>query len=1006
MPSIAGILRSRRKRAVRRPALTGWGVAAAGIVSLALALGGAAAAWFYSQATADLPPVQRLASLLDPPNGQLLTPSRLLDRRGQQPILILANPNGPRAQQPWQDWYLWQPPDGDSSRPRLPQTVISTTLAAQDPGFFQHNGWTLAGLSSAQPGTLAERLAVDYLLSSEPPSPRRALRQRILAAQATQIYGRDKILEWTVNHADYGRLTYGVESAAWVYFDKPATQLSLAEAALLAGVAANPRYNPIEAPKSALEQQKYVLQAMLRSHLADPNAIAAAAAEKLTFRPNPRPGASLSLAELAPQAVTAYSPFPQLVLQQLAGRLPLPRLGRGGYQVLTTFDLDLFNQAKCAAQHQLTALVGPAGSATGCPAAQLLPALPPLAEASAGEAGDAPLMAEVVILDPVTGQVLAALGDPTAAPESIFPAHPTGTITTPFTFLTAFSRGYSPATLLWDIPPDLQVDEGLTTTQRLANIDDQYSGPMRLRLAAANDYNAPADSVLEQVGADNVLRSAAQFGLRAPEAASSLIAAVHPSHLSLYRPMDLLEVSAAYAIFANNGVQAGHWQQDAGETTISAAAALRPSAILAVTDSLGQTVWDGRVAQTRPIITPSLAYLINHVLSDESARWPSLGHPNPTETGRPAAVKFGRTLPGDSHWIIGYTPEMVIGVWIGAPTGSPRPPAPAPADRLRLGAAGLWHALVQTAFRNQTSRQWEMPSGVRQVKVCDPSGMLPTRDCPTVVEEVFLDGSQPLQADRLFQRIAINRDSGRRATVFTSPDLIEEKPFFLPPAFAAPWARSAHLPVPPDTYDVIPLNLPQAANAVITQPQPFAVVRGLVRIEGRAAFTASLSEDASPMAFYRVQVGQGLNPQTWLLVGQDQPKAQPGGQLSIWDTTGLDGLYALQLVLAQEDGSVQRATTIVRVDNQAPQVEFISPLAGETISASQRPTVVLLAEIHDDLGLEDVTFILDGETLGRLSQAPYALAWTPTLGGHTLEVRVTDLAGNQAQTTIQFEVIK
>jgi membrane carboxypeptidase/penicillin-binding protein len=108
------------------------------------------------------------------------------------------------------------------------------------------------------------------------------------------------------------------------------------------------------------------------------------------------------------------------------------------------------------------------------------------------------------------------------------------------------------------------------------------------------------------------------------------------------------------------------------------------------------------------------------VLSDETARWPSLGHPNSLEIGRPAAVKIGQTKDGKDSWSIGYTPDLVIGTWMGNSD-------PLPRERISANsAAGLWHALMQYTHREQPIEDWAVPAGISQLQVCDPSGLLPT----------------------------------------------------------------------------------------------------------------------------------------------------------------------------------------------------------------------------------------------------------------------------------------
>ncbi|MFM8321447.1 MAG: transglycosylase domain-containing protein [Chloroflexota bacterium] len=1058
----ARILQARRRRA-RRQGRAGprLGRIAAGLLALLLALGGTALAVGYSRVTQDLPAVETLAELLDPPDGLLNTPTRLYDRSGQHLLLELSSPALDGQQTAW---LRMDAPAGDPAY--LPPALITATLAASDTQFWSHPGYTLDGLLDGRHPTLAQRLVTELLLAGEPPSTARALRERLLAYQATQRYGRVQILEWFINSADYGRLAYGADAAARVYFGHPATGLDLAEAAVLAAAAEQPALNPLDVPQAAVERQKYLLQDLLALRLVDPALVAKAASRPLSFRQDERSGQALQIGELHPQLAPAFA---QLALQQAQVRIPYARLARGGLRIITSLDYELQQQAACARQAQARRLEQPSlPPDSGCAAARLLPALPPGSASPAtltGAAGSAAL--EVLLLDPVTGEVLALVGEP-AQPAFLSPqgglpgeiatldAHASGSILTPWIYLTAFTRGFSPATLVWDLP---QPSTGDTTGSAPAAAPAEaagpvtvYRGPLRLRSALAIDAVRPADSVLAQIGAENVWRTAAQFGLRRPQGlppnastpaerggdgtnagtASSPAGSAIDSR-QLFRPVTLLEAVQAYGVLANRGVLSGHMIEPPAERLPAAAQTIQPAAVLSVLDARGQALLDWRAAQTRPIITPELAYLLTNILSDDAARRPSLGHPNPTETGRPLAVKLGHSADGE--WAIGYSPQLVIGVWAagGAPeAGSPAGPGEAPA----LRAAGLWHALAQYSARRERFSEWEAPNGISTARVCDPSGMLPTRDCPNVVEEVFLSGSEPIQVDRMYRSIAINRESGRLATVYTPPDLVEERAFFIVPPEAADWARQAGYAVPPQVYDPVPGQPPSAPGAAITSPGMFAPLRGVVTISGRALApgqadppeqiaagsqgsqpppagaaggqptgpAASPAAPAAELDFYRLQVGQGLNPQQWLQIGEDHTRPQPGGVLGAWDTGGLNGLYAIQLVAAAADGSVQRATLMVTVDNTPPAIEILSPGRGEEVLAAERERMVLLAQVEEDLGLAEVRLYLDGKLLGAFGQPPFAVSWIPAPGTHTFKVVAVDLAGNTGEAQVEYTV--
>jgi membrane carboxypeptidase/penicillin-binding protein PbpC len=292
------------------------------------------------------------------------------------------------------------------------------------------------------------------------------------------------------------------------------------------------------------------------------------------------------------------------------------------------------------------------------------------------------------------------------------------------------------------------------------------------------------------------------------------------------------------------------------------------------------------------VVTPALAYLMNHSLSDEIIREDNSSLFN---VGRPAAVKFGQTDDTLDAWAIGYSPQRVVSVWAGARESGELSP--------RV-AVVLWNALMQVASQSLPRDGWQLPAGVSVINVCDPSGMLPTADCPNIVNEVFLDGNEPVQADNMYRRYAINRETGLLATVFTLPLLIEERVYLVVPPEARSWGESAGLTVPPSTYDVI--QAPQANPDVnITSPALFANVKGNVKITGTAA--------GKDFASYRVLIGQGLNPREWIEIGDGETPVL-GGILIQWNTSGLSGLYAVQLQVIRTDQQVETAIIQVTIN--------------------------------------------------------------------------------------------
>jgi membrane peptidoglycan carboxypeptidase len=346
-----------------------------------------------------------------------------------------------------------------------------------------------------------------------------------------------------------------------------------------------------------------------------------------------------------------------------------------------------------------------------------------------------------------------------------------------------------------------------------------------------------------------------------------------------------LEVAGAYGTLGTGGVYYGQAFGDA----------FGPAAVLRIETADGQSWLDWSAPQARPVVSAGLAYLVTSVLSDEPARWPSLGSPNILEIGRPAGVKLGQVPVGAESWAAGYTPSRVVVAWSGARGGEVIP--------ARLPAA-LWSALMQAASQDQPRAGWTAPPDVTVMNVCDPSGLLPTADCPNIVSEVFLQGSEPTHADTLFRAYQVNRETGYLATVFTPPQFVEKRVYMIVPPEAGSWAQAAGVPSPPEEYDAIqPPAVDPQVN--ITAPALFAEVSGVVRILGTAS--------GPDFDHYRVQVGQGLNPEQWIQVGEDVSSSVQDGLLAEWDTRGLSGLYAVQLLVVRADQRVDTAVIQVMV---------------------------------------------------------------------------------------------
>jgi len=802
----------------------------------------------YASITADLPSPDLMPVLLNPENGSLLQPTRIYDRTGTHLLMSLSPSEGART-------YLRYQVGTDG----LPENLVNATVAAADPEFWLHSGYSLVDWANPdQHSTLAQKLVSDLLLWDEPPSLRRAIRERLLAAQITARFGREKVLEWYLNSANYAYYAYGAEAAARMYFGKSAAQLNLAEAALLAAVNLTPNVNPLDSPEVVWQRQAEVLNLMQSRGFISSGDVLRVRQTRVTF-------------QMTPTESTVAPAFIELVLSQLESRVNRARIELGGMLVLTTLDYDLQLRTVCALRTQLAQLGNANEVFQPCAGAESLPPLP------SGQ--KAPEVASAVVLDPRSGQLLALVGGMHNQTEGLnrdaaisLAQHRPGTLLTPFVYLAGFTRGLSPASLVWDLPVDSQDLDVSTGFHR---------GPLRLRNALTNDSLATATQVFDQMGAALVQQTMAPFGLAIP-------AANFYALLDTENRYSIIQMAQAYGVFAAQGTLIGLGSARSNQDRLS------PAAIISVqsVDGIFQAEWG--IPATEQVVSAQLAYLMTDVLSDNLrvSSTSSLGF----DFDRPVALKTGQTLNGLDTWAVGYTPYRIAVVWMGGQGVSLRP------------ASGLLATILRSASLGVAPDGWTQPPGMLRLKVCDPSGMLPGEACPNIVNEIFIEGYQPTQVDTLYRLFAINRETGLLATVFTPEQKVEKRIYMMAPPEAQTWAIASNLPVPPTQYDNIQPPSPNP-NVNIIFPAMFDELQGRVVIRGTAG--------GADFSYYRLQYGQGLNPESWTQIGVDNNASVKNGMLAEWDTTNLKGLYSLQLLVIRADNSLQTATVQVSLTRAA-----------------------------------------------------------------------------------------
>ena len=885
-----------------------------------------------------LPQAELLQQVLSSEDGGY-RPIELWDRTGTHQLLVGMHPAAAEAR-----WLRVDRATVAGGRVPFLLATLARNGASAGAAQWEDPNWLAALMGKPDLPGIATYLAATHLqplTDSLYPEWMQRLRRDYLASRLVQRYSPEQRLEWYVNTADYGNFAIGIDAAALVYFGKHAGELSLAESAVLAAIPEAPERNPIDAPQAARQAGEQTLRQMLELGWADEGQLQAAQL--------PEPGGGVPVRQALQAPEIAW-----VALEQARQRFGPAVLSRSGLRILTAADADLQQQAECVLSTHLGRLAGepptyvqPAADGQACLAAGLLPTLRP---------GDVQVdhqisSGSVVVLDPSRGEILALAGDAER------PELPSGALD-PLVYLTALARGYTPATMLLDIPDPADTAPPAT----------DYRGPVRLRTALASQFGGATAYLLERVGAENVLRTGRSMGMLPESQMAAALDEVTPS---------LLDLAQGYAVVGAEGRMVG---TSMAPGAVEGDGGLQPSAMLAVEDPVQGTVYSYQ-PETRSVLSPALAYLMIDMLADDAARWAGFGRSSPLEVDRPAAVAAGAALATADSWAIGFTPDRLVGVWMGNSDGRPMRSI----DSLN-GATAVWHALIRYAHASLPRDSWPTPPEVSEVEVCDPSGMLPTVYCPTVVRELFLQGTEPTHYDMLYQPYRVNRETGKLATLYTPAKLVEERVFLVPPPEAAAWAETAGLEPPPTEYDTLVEVSPGQDGVRITSPVPFATVNGDVTVTGEA--------NDPTLDFFRLQVGRGLNPNEWIQIGEDRASAVASGELGKWDTAGMDGLLTLQLVVVAQDGTLHTASVPITVDNRAPEIEILTPSDGGTIGLGE--PIVFEAQVKDEVGVGAVELLVDGDVVARLARPPFSTRIDPLMSGaHRLAVRATDLAGNE-----------
>lgn len=901
--------------------------------------------------------------------------TQIYDSRGETLLFSVQDPLG--------DQRAWIPLKD------LPELVGAATLLWEDPDFLETTGFDLIRtlrrlLSNLDRGPLEEdtsltgRLVRNVLL----PSPDFVTLQHhateiALVAEINRRYSPEAVLEWHLNTNYYGNEAYGIEAAARVYLGKSARDLTLDEIALLAAIPTAPQFNPVDNETAARGRQSDMLRRLLAAGRITQAAFEQAINVYTPIRPDAgqTPLVAPEFARYARrQAETILSAYgmdgPQMV-------------ARGGLQITTTLDLDLYTQAECILRTHLARLAGetaPILTAEGgtCFGAVYLPPVAALAGSSLPDSG------AVVILDAETGVIRAIVGGGTQA------VYQPGVALHPFVYLNGLlNANYTPASMLLDVRlPFPGAAANLLYVPN--NPDGQFRGPVSLRDAFGAGLLPPVAQVANVLNINDVLRETA-----APMGINSLRGGIYDlTLLERGGAVSVLDVAYAYSVFAAMG-------KVSGLPVNPLAPGLRnhdPVAVLRIEDAAGSLLWSYDAAQIAAgrvnLLQEEAAYLVNDMLSDPAPKRLVLGERNVLELSRRAAVVNGLTGDQTGSWTVGYTPKIVTGAYLGR------------IDRTQTalrgfgveGAAPVWRAIMDYAHDRDgiAGAEWPRPAGIIEVPVCEISGMSPNDACPTRTE-IFLHAGQIPPVDTYWRLVEVNTQTNQITTANTPAALRATRAYFVPPDNALEWWQANNLPLPPTQYDT--LSSPSiVSDAVILQPSHLEIVGGDVTIIG--------SINTSNMAYYQLSYGQGTSPTEWIALTGQETTFIPGVSLALWDTRTLDGTYALQLTVVMQDDTRVTAFNHVIVDNIPPAVVLVAGAAGQVFYWPEDSVIPLRAEATDNISLNRVEFYHNGQYVGTSESYPYGYEHPIERTGTELFAAVVfDAVGNSSQAEIQVEIL-
>lgn len=573
---------------------------------------------------------------------------------------------------------------------QIPKHTIDAIIVSEDREYYTHPGFSIRGIVrslvtdvknkelSSGGSTITQQL-VKYSLLTPTKSFLRKYQEVVLAQEIERRYTKDEILEMYLNSAYFGHGSFGVNEAAKTYFSKEAKDLNLAESAVLAAILPAPgKYSPFSGDKQALmDRQKIILENMAKIGYITKEEREKSGNQELAFD-----SIDENLNSIAPH-------FAFMVREELKEKYGEEYIIRSGMKVRTTLDSKWQRFAEKTVADNVKRL-----------------------------ARNRVTNAAAVVMDPKTGEIKALVGSYNWGDEKFgklnvttAPRQP-GSSFKPIIYAGALEKKIiTPATVLKDEPITYNIPGSRPYSP--VNYDKKFRGNVLVRRALANSLNVPAIEVMNKLGVEEGVEVAQKFGL-------STIDDPKKFGLSMVLgagEVKLVELTSAYSVFANKGLRA------------------EPTTILDIEDKFNRKIYTHQ-ANPKPVISPEVAFLISSILSDVRARAEQFG--DVLNISRVAAVKTGTTNDYRDSLTVGFTPSLVVGVWVGNNNNLAM-------DNVAgsLGAAPIWKALMEKFLAGTLAENFEPPSGINKLLVCGGNGLISTQATSSAYQEYFLRGTEP-----------------------------------------------------------------------------------------------------------------------------------------------------------------------------------------------------------------------------------------------------------------------